>query len=468
MKYRIKTLLVCFSFVTALSAQHVEWVSSTNNDRWQTSNKVKIEKAASDVQFDIILTGKKAQLIEGFGGCFSELGWDALMEIPEDERNEVIHQLFSPEEANFTYNRIPMGASDFGLSFYSFNDVADDFEMINFNIDRDRHILLRFIKSAQKENPGMKFFASPWSPPAWMKTNGHYASTANSQYNGLPPEKSNSDFATAFKMQDGYLKAYALYFSKFIKAYQEEGVPVSVVYVQNEPFSNQIYASCKWRPEDMAYFIGRYLGPKFEEDSISTQIYFGTANTSVPDYVRIPLNDKDASKYISGVGFQWAGKKSLPIIRKEYPHLTYMQTESECGNGNNTWDQAEYTWSLINHYLVNGVSSYAYWNIALDQNQRSPWGWRQNSLITVDRNTKEVNYNPEYYIMKHVSHFVVPGANLLETNGGTDHLAFINPDGTVVIVIVNLEETDKKVNIKYNDKMIRLQVKAKSFNTVKF
>lgn len=468
MNYRMKAILAGLMAVVAIHAQKVTWVSSTAGDCWQTGNKVKLEKVVSGESFDIIVGDKKLQSIEGFGACFSELGWDALMEVSDGQRSEVIRQLFSPEEANFTYNRIPMGASDFGLSFYSFNDVADDFDMVNFNIDRDRYILLRFIKAAQKENPGMKFFASPWSPPAWMKTNECYASTANAQYNGLAEEKSNSAYATAFKMQEGYLKAYALYFSKFIQAYQGEGVPVSVVYVQNEPFSNQIYASCKWRPEDMAYFIGRYLGPKFEADGIKTEIYFGTANTSVVDYVRTPLNDKEAAKYIRGVGFQWDGKKSLPVIHKEYPHLKYMQTESECGNGDNNWGQAEYTWSLINHYLLNGVSSYAYWNIVLDQTGLSPWGWRQNSLITVDRETKAVRYNPEYYIMKHVSHFVLPGANLLETNGGADHLAFINPDGSIVLVVVNSGQVDREVSVKYRDKVLRLQLKAHSFNTVTF
>ena len=190
MNYRIKALFISFSFVAALSAQRVEWVSTTDNNRWQTSNKVKLEKALAGTQFDITITGEKAQVIDGFGGCFSELGWDALMELSETERNKVIYNLFNPQEANFNYNRMPMGASDFGMNFYSFNDVADDFAMDNFSIARDRHILLRFIKAAQKENPGMHIFASPWSPPAWMKTNNHYASTASTKgFNGLPAER---------------------------------------------------------------------------------------------------------------------------------------------------------------------------------------------------------------------------------------------------------------------------------------
>lgn len=469
MNHKIKALFIGLFFVAALHAQRVEWVSTTDSNRWQLSNKVKLESAAPGTKFDIIISEEKAQVIDGFGGCFSELGWDALMELSEAERNKVIYNLFNPQEANFNYNRMPMGASDFGMNFYSFNDVADDFEMDNFSIARDRHILLRFIKAAQKENPGMHIFASPWSPPAWMKTNNHYASTASTKgFNGLPAERSNTKDATGFKMLNAYLKAYALYFSKFIRAYEKEGVTISAVYPQNEPCSNQVFPSCKWRSEDLAFFIGDYLGPRFDADSIKTAIYFGTVNTSVADYVRTALNNEKAAKYIKGVGFQWSGKKAIPVISKEYPHLKYVQTESECGNGANIWSQAEYTWSLMHQYLTSGAGVYAYWNLVLDQTGVSPWGWRQNSLITIDKETKEVKYNPEYYIMKHVSKYVLPGAYRLVTNESADHLAFLNPDGQVVVVVVNEDKADKEVTIGYKDKMLRLPVKAKSFNTVTF
>ncbi len=469
MNYKIKAIFISLLFVTTLNAQRVEWISSTNDHRWQTSNKAKLENATSGTTFDITISDEKAQLIDGFGGCFNEQGWDALMGLSEVERNKIIHDLFSHQEANFNYNRMPMGASDFGLNFYSFNDVADDFDMINFSIARDRHILLRYIKAAQKENPKMLLFASPWSPPAWMKTNNHYASTTSTKgFNGLPSERSNTKDATAFKMLNGYLKAYALYFTKFIQAYEKEGVPITAVHVQNEPCSNQVFPSCKWRSEDLAFFISDFLGPKFEEDSIKADIYFGTINTSIADYIRTAFNNEKAAKYIKGVGFQWSGKAAIPIISKEYPNLKYIQTESECGNGSNDWKEAEYTWGLINHYLTNGANVYTYWNMVLDHAGVSPWGWKQNALISINKETKEVKYNPEYYIMKHVSRYVVPGAYRLVTNESSNHLAFLNPDGEVVVIVVNKEKTDKEVNIGYKDKMIRLNVKAKSFNTIKF
>lgn len=117
----------------------------------------------------------KAQRIDGFGGCFNEMGWDVLMTLPASQRDGILDELFSPAQSNFTYCRLPIGANDYSLNYYSLNDVADDYGMVNFNINRDRYILIPYIKEALRRNPHIKLFASPWCPPAWMKTNNHYA-----------------------------------------------------------------------------------------------------------------------------------------------------------------------------------------------------------------------------------------------------------------------------------------------------
>lgn len=469
-KILIISILIILTATNRLHAQQVEWVYSTMENRWQRGSKIELENdQVGDA--DIKITDEKLQIIEGFGGCFNEMGWDALMSLSEKERNKVMENIFSPAEANFTINRMPMGASDYGLSFYSFNDVADDFEMINFNIHRDRYILIPYIKAAQKLNPSFRIWASPWSPPAWMKTNNHYTGSMDEKgrdYNGLAREQANSEHATGFKMLKGYLEAYALYFAKFVKAYEAEGIKIEAVHVQNEPCSNQKFPSCKWRSEDLSFFIGEYLGPKFEEENIETEIFFGTINTRFPDYFRTALNDEKSKKYIKGVGFQWSGKNAIPSIHKEYPNLKLIQTESECGNGNNDWGYAEYTWGLINHYLTNGANVYTYWNMVLDNTGFSTWGWRQNSMVSIEKATGKVTYNPEYYVMKHLSAYVMPGAYCLKTNKQDNHLAFVNPDGKIVVILANKEEVEKKIKISYNNKLINLNLKAKSFNTIRF
>jgi glucosylceramidase len=467
-----RLLILPFAFYAfhLICAQQVEWTYSTPEKQWQKGDKITWEKKLA-TEADIVVTDEKLQQIEGFGGCFNEMGWDALTALPEQERNDVLNKLFSPSEAHFTLNRMPMGASDYALSFYSFNDVAEDFQMINFNIDRDRYILLPYIKAAKKINPDLKVWASPWSPPAWMKTNNHYAGSFDEKgrdYNGLASEQANSPQSTGFKMLKGYLEAYALYFSRFIKAYEREGIRIEAVHVQNEPCSNQKFPSCKWRAEDLSYFIGEYLGPRFETEGIETEIFFGTINTSNADYFRTALNDEKAMKYIRGLGFQWSGKDAIPVIHRENPQLRLWQTESECGNGLNDWQYAEYTWSLINRYLSNGASVYTYWNMVLDHTGLSTWGWRQNALVSIEKATGKVTCNPEYYLMKHLSGFVQPGAYRLQTNENDDHLAFVNPDGKIVVVIVNRDEKEKNISIAYSNQSININMKAKSFHTIRF
>ena len=456
--------------ITGAFAQKAEWRYSTPNNYWKSDKSAKWSNAPLSTYETIFISDEKAQYIEGLGGTFNELGWDALCTLPEEKKNDIIYHLFSNKEANFTYCRIPIGASDFGMNFYSLNDVADDFEMINFSIARDRHILIKYIKEAQKIQPDLKIWASPWSPPAWMKTNNHYASEYDespTNHNGLSRERALELPTTGFKMQPGYLNAYALYFAKFVQAYGKEGIRIEAINIQNEPCSTQKYASCTWRPEDMAYFIGKFLGPKFEKEHIATEIFFGTINRDNPQFTRIALDDPAASRYIKGVGFQWDGKGAIGAIHKEYPQLKIMHTEAECGNGSNDWSAAENTWWQISHYMRNGASVFTYWNMILDHTGTSPWGWKQNSLITINTETQAVVYNPEFYLMKHLCHDIIPGAYRLQTPSDRDDiLAFENPDGKIIILIVNRDVQEKKFSLSIKGKFLNLQIKGKSFNTI--
>lgn len=458
-------ILLALMLVITLNvkSQKISWTYSTQTEGWSKGSKLNfnpsIEK--SDIT---IYSDEKLQQIEGFGACFNELGWEALLSLSETEKNKILINLFSKEGANFTLCRMPLGSNDYSLSYYSYNDVPEDFDMKNFNIDRDRYILIPYIKEAKKINPDLKIWASPWSPPAWMKVNNHYAMGVSNVKQMLQGMKISNN-ATAFKMEDRYLSAYGLYFSKFVKAYKDEGIDISRVMVQNEPVYQPHWQSCTWRPDDMAYFVGKYLGPQFKQDSLNTEIWLGTVNSSDPNFIRTILNDKDAASYIKGVGVQWDAKHSIPSIHNEYPNYPIMQTESECGNGENNWGSAEYTWSLINHYLTNGANSYMYWNMVLDNSGRSTWGWNQNMMISINKETKEVKYNPEYYLMKHLSHYVFPGANRLKTSGGKDHLAFKNPNGEVILMYVNTDNTDKDICVSVSGKSVNIKTKAKSINT---
>ncbi len=449
----------------------------------------------------IIDPAKTQQTIQGFGTCFNELGWTSLSELKAEDREAVMKELFAPGVgANFTVCRMPVGANDFALDWYSYNENDGDFAMEKFSIDHDKNTLVPFIKNALKYNPTMEIWASPWSPPTWMKYYKYYASRssvgmremfdkmvndwkkdptkpnpsdnsffklmANPKYANDTPLGREGKEGTNMFIQDGrYMKAYALYFSKFIDAYNAEGIKISMVMPQNEFNSAQPYPSCCWTPSGLNKFIGKYLGPAMAEKGV--EVMFGTMERPSEAMVDTILTDPISSKYVKGVGFQWAGKNALPGIARKYPNLKYYQSEQECGDGKNDWKAVMHCWDLMKHYLNNGVSVYEYWNTSLIKGGISRWGWAQNSLVVVDPDTKTYNYSNEYYLLKHASHFVKPGAQKLDASGEyKDVLAFVNPDKSVVVLIFNQDQADKSVNIKVNGKVYSPKLAANSISTL--
>ncbi len=456
--------------LVSCSQQKVEWVATTKNNHWIEKEGLEIQKATDD--FDVkIDTEKRLQEMEGFGACFNELGWVSLSRLNDADRAEVFAELFEPDKgANFTICRMPVGANDFSRDWYSYDETEGDFEMANFSIDNDRETLIPFIHEALAYRPELEIWASPWSPPAWMKWNKHYACSvpweglAEQFQNHLPADKQGKEGTNMFIQEDNYFRAYALYFSKFIEAYKKEGINIGMIMPQNEFNSCQIFPSCTWTAEGLAEFIGKYLGPEMEKQDVG--IFFGTMERPNEALVDTILNDRDAGKYIQGVGFQWAGKEAIQGINKRYPELQLYQTEQECGDGKNDWEYCRYAWTLMKHYLQNGASAYLYWNMSLDEGGFSRWGWQQNSLVTVDPETSTYRFNHEYYLMKHVSHFVQPGAHLLTTSGVFGNvIAFQNPNKSIVVVVQNEGAAAKQITVNAGDKSITANLEGDSFNT---
>lgn len=471
---KINLLILLFVFqLTALEAQYskVEWVSSTQDSQW-VSEQGKSVRLSTNKPFVELLVNSKLQTIEGFGACFNELGWKSLNALSENDRNSVLKELFEPNYgASLNVCRMPVGANDFSRDWYSYNETDKDFGMTNFSIANDRQTLIPFIKSALKYNPKLKLWASPWSPPSWMKWNKHYACSATSDKvdnkfkNGLDPRKQGKEGTNMFIQKDEYLKSYALYFSKFIQEYRKNGIDISTIMPQNEFNSCQIFPSCTWTAKALAEFIGVYLGPEMKKQHV--EIMFGTMERPNMALVDTILSDKKASEYVKGVGFQWAGKDAIPKVYKKYPQLKLYQSEQECGDGKNEWSYCCYAWDLMKHYFNNGVSAYMYWNISLEKGGFSRWGWQQNSLVTVDAASKTYHFNYEYYLLKHLSHYIKTGATKISTVGKfTNLLAFVNPDKSIVLVVQNDSKEVHELNFKIGQVTYSCNLKPQSFNTI--
>ncbi|WP_238898754.1 glycoside hydrolase family 30 protein [Clostridium sp. YIM B02500] len=433
-------------------------ISTTKTDRL-VSSTINISKDKS--YHTLELNGESYQTIDGFGGCFNELGYIALKKIPNDKKEEVLRNLFDPEECNFTYCRLPIGANDYAESWYSLNETKGDYGMKNFSIERDKECLIPYIKEAEKYSGELNLFASPWSPPTWMKF----------------PEVYN--FGTLI-WEEKNLKAYALYFKKFIEEYQKEGIKINQVHIQNEPIADQKFPSCVWSGKQLRDFIKEYIGPLFEENKLDAEIWLGTLNSPYDDYgdenwqfgqynnfANTVLSDKDAKRYIKGVGYQWGGKHALLQTKIAYPEMKLIQTENECGEGKNSWEYAEYVFNLMWTYFINGVSAYTYWNMVLEEEGISTWGWKQNSLITVTKDN-DVKYNPEYYLMRHFSKYIKQGATMKGLKGdfAGNALAFENPDGSVVLELLNPFDELQEVTFSANGEDYSFNIQPHSFNTL--
>jgi len=444
----------------------VKWVCSTEADAWVQKEDILLNevKESDTIKADIeILLDEKQQVIDGFGGCFNEKGWEALSVLEENVREEILKGLFDTVDGlKFNICRMPIGANDFALEYYSLNDSAGDYEMKHFSIERDKKYLIPYIKAAKKYNPGLKIWASPWCPPAWMKVNQHYACRKTENNDLVIEGKQNTDL---FIADDKTSKAYALYFSKFLKAYKKEGIDVYAIHVQNEPHACQDFPSCTWTSPQLRDFIKNYLAPQLKKENPETEIWLGTINWPDTEQIDTIFEDKNCHDAITGVGLQYAGVNTIAEVYEKYPDKKIMQTESRCWKGENTWDDAYNTFRLMKYYFNNGANSYLYWNTILDETGLSTWKWKQNAMVTINKQTKAVTYNHEYYLMKHFSHFIKSGSYRLKINDEEKDALVFNNGGQVIVIVASPSEEDENISIKTGEKIFQVKLPARSFNT---
>ena len=430
-----------------------ELVTSGPNDYWNTQG---IVTAASGVAELTVDPGTKYQTFTGFGGCFNEMGWDALSVLSADDVTKAMKLLFDANEgANFTYGRLPMGASDYSMSWYTLDDTANDYEMNDFSIARDQEKLIPFIKAALAIKPDVKLWASPWVIPSWMMTNSNLKNDAQT------------------------LGAHALYMSRFVEEYAKEGLQIVAVHPQNEPGYGRVH----WTQAQFIDFIKTYLGPTFAERNTTAEIWCGTMSKD-PDDTNIAkalANDADAMKYTKGFGVQWNLQAAVATLAAKAP---VMQTEHKCGNYNFEtpyWDRSRYdaakpqndhlygeeSWQLIRDWIVAGVNAYSAWNMVLDTVGKSLDNWPQNALLTVDRSAKKLIITPAYYAFRHFSQFVQPNAIRVAVTGSPDAVAFLNPDGSIITEVYNKGDTAKTTTLSVAGSSYQFDVPSHGWATLR-
>jgi glucosylceramidase len=401
-------------------------ITSAQNAYWVTGQVTKLASGTADLNVDKNTT---YQRWDGFGGCFNEMGWDALSVVPDQVTNAMTLLFDANAGANFVYGRLPMGASDYATSWYTLDDTANnaaDPNMTSFSIDRDRQKLIPFIKAALQVKPGLRLWASPWVVPKWMM-----------------------DGSSNMKSDATTLNAHALYMARFVEEYAKEGLTIWAVHPQNEPG----YAQVHWTQSELIGFIKTNLAKTFADRKLTAEIWCGTMSKDPDDtnIAKAVAMDTAALQVVKGFGVQWNLQAAVATLAQQGP---VMQTEHRCGNyqfQSPYWDQTRYnanmaqndhlygeeSWQLIRDWIVSGVNSYSAWNMVLDTVGKSLAGWPQNALLVVDRSAKKLIVTAAYYVFRHYSQYIAVGATRIGLSGSTDALAFKNPDGSIVVQVYN-------------------------------
>ncbi|MFI3264882.1 MAG: hypothetical protein SNG38_06975 [Rikenellaceae bacterium] len=394
------------------------------------------------------------QKLAGLGGCFNEIGGEALASLDQAAQAEVIEALFGADKSAFQFCRASIGSSDFGIDAYSFSEVAGDYAMEHFSLDREKQYMLPYIQKAVKVNPDLKLFGSPWSPPAWMKYSGYI--------------DQGSDFRDKnFLIDDPKIyEAYALYFQKYVEGYQEAGVTVNRILIQNEQDIHTKYPSCRMPVEQMAEFVAEYMRPRFEKNNIATEIWAGTFRTAGEhEGLRMAANS-EYRKHFDGIGIQYTGAQHISEITALAPEMTIMHTESACHNGDNSWVQAKKRFAEVASYINYGSENFAYWNMILNETGNSGWGWRQNALITIDRQNKKVTYNPDYSVMTLMSRAIRSGDVRIAAYSRIPVITVSTADG-YSIIMQNDSDKATAINCVIGDESVDFTIPARSLCAVK-
>ena len=493
----MRKILYILSLIAAqMSAQTFTQYTTTEEAPWQQKGKTSLTakaKAQPIVNSQLSIVNSKP--FRAWGTCFNELDLDAIRLLTPEEQDKIMHDIFAPDgDLRFTRGRLSMNANDYSRAWYSCDTVAGDFALKYFNIEHDKENVIRLIKMAQRWQPEMTFWVSPWSPPSWMKINQDYC-VASSPFNTQPKEKDYLLFDDGgvpdpdeMQFNDGqrghlfprklasqnyfiqdqrYLQAYANMFCKFIDLYAAEDIPIDMVMYQNEAYSYTPYPGCAWTAEGTIKFNKEYLAPALKEKHPEVKLYVGTFNTNRQDYVQRIVNGLQGC--VEGLGFQWEGRENLDFMREKHPDLHMVSSESECGNGQMDWRAGEHTFYLLHEYIGRGCDEYYNWNFILCDQGRSAWGWKQNALVQVRSANRTYRYTPEYYAYKHFSHFVEPGSTLLAfcpMKEGLQAIVFRRPDNRRVVICGNAGNEAKSISIEMaKGKYLNATLAAHSFNT---
>ncbi|MBS1977370.1 MAG: glycoside hydrolase family 30 protein [Bacteroidetes bacterium] len=380
---------------------------------------------------------RQFQEFMGIGGALTDAAAETFAKMPESKQTELLKAYYDPNEGiGYSIGRTTIHSCDFSSGSYTYVK-DDDKDLASFNIDHDRTYRLPLIKKAIAAAGGkLTLYASPWSPPGWMKD--------------------NNDILHGGKLKPEFYQTWANYCARFIKAYETEGIPLWGISIQNEPMATQTWESCIYSAEEERDFLKKFLGPTMQKEGLGEKKIIAWDHNRDLIFQRAStlLSDPEAAKYAWGIGFHWYEDwsggdqefENLARVNQAYPDKNLLFTEGCNGPFNlsktGEWKLGErYGRSMINDFN-NGAVGWTDWNILLDETG-GPNHVKNFCFAPVHGNTKtgELIYTNAYYYIGHFSKFIRPGAKRIASSASRTSLqatAFRNTDGSVAVVVLNL------------------------------
>ena len=398
-----------------------------------------LSKDTANIKSKITIEPKnQRQEILGFGGSFTEASSSIYKELDKEKKEEIIESYFGKNGNKYSMARTHINSCDFSLGNYAHVEDENDLELKTFSLERNKISLIPMINDALKKRKNkIKIMASPWSPPAWMKTTGEM------NFGG--------------KLKSEYRDTWADYYCKFIENCEKENVPIWGLSIQNEPEAKQTWDSCLYTAEEERDFIKNHLGPSLEKHNLlDKKVIIWDHNRDVMvERARTVLSDPDAAKYVWGTGFHWYCGDHFDNVQKvhdEFPDKQLIFTEGcqEGGPHIGSWDLGErYATSIIND-LNRWTVAWIDWNLILNkQGGPNHVGNYCSAPIIVDTRSQDLIYQSSYYYIGHFSRFILPGDKIINsknTNGTIDVLSSINDQNIVNTVIQNKNESGVEIN----------------------
>jgi glucosylceramidase len=405
-------------------------------------------------------TNTKFQKIIGFGGAFTEAACYTLNRLSKANQEKLLKAYFDNNEGlGYTIGRIHMNSSDFSLGNYTYVEDNDS-DLSSFDISRERKYVIPTIKRAESIlGKKIDLLVSPWSPPAWMKTNNQM------NYGG--------------KLKPEFYQTWANYFVKFLEEINKEGLSAFALTVQNEPAAKQTWDSCLYTGEEERDFVKNHLGPTLENSEFrDVKIFIWDHNRDVVvERAEAVLNDKEASKYVAGTAIHWYVSEAFENVGKVhelFPDKQIIFSEGciEVGPHPGVYETGErYARNIIGDFS-NWCEAFIDWNFTLDEiGGPNHVGNYCDAPILSDTVNDELIFNSSYYHLAHFSKHVKPGAYRIaseSTDSDLKQVAFLNPDGSKVLIILNETEKGQVVLIKEEENEIKIESSKRTITTVIF